>query len=250
VNEVFKKDYPEDCDFVIHHSDHEGDGSSGDFMLRFEGAIFHVYYQSSTDFGFLVRMDGFSFMTVHAIPLIHAIPASCVLFLRHTNKTPDVQGMEIELPDGTTIDSEAKVLKAQLIEKEELFDKRLLILLPYYLLRYESQLSHMGAGDEHARRIVEEFADLHQRLVDAMIEHGDALLYEQLTELMVRVSDHMAQKNEDLQQKLRAALRGDVLEQVRQEQEQSMAEMAEALVDLGVDAGLIQEAMRLVRDRH
>jgi len=54
--------------------------------------------------------------------------------------------MEVRLPDGGSFDYQAKVVKAQGYSSEELFEKRLLLLLPYYLMRYERSLEQIAAS--------------------------------------------------------------------------------------------------------
>ena len=81
---------------------------------------------------------------------------------------------------------EVRVLKAQLIDKEELFQKRLLILLPYYLMRYERELDGIDEDDAQTAHLVAECTDLRMRLAEATIDRGDTLLYEELTEVPKR----------------------------------------------------------------
>lgn len=83
-------------------------------------------------------------------------PASCVLFLRHTSSTPDVLRIEVALPDGGSFEYRTKVVKAQLVSRDEIFRKRLLVLLPYYLIRYENELSRIAGDDELSMRLVAE----------------------------------------------------------------------------------------------
>ena len=49
--------------------------------------------------------------------------------------------MKVNLSNGQSFEYETKVVKAQLFSSEEIFEKRLLLLLPYYLMRYEKALT-------------------------------------------------------------------------------------------------------------
>ena len=281
VNEVFGRDYPEDCEVMRFNSEHESGESSkfDDSVFRLGDRVYHVECQSTADADMVVRMIEYDFQIAleealrKGRPYRLAFPASCVLYLRHTSTTPDVLTMEVELPDGRSFDYEVKVLKAQLIGKDELFEKRLLILLPYYLMRYERRLARMSGDGEEVSRLVEECVDLGARLAEATIERGDSLLYEQLTELIIRISDYLTRQNADLQRKVRAAMGGVVLEladdrarrMVQEAKEQGkeqgvdlgmdlgvdlgMDKFADALRGLGADEGLIAEAMRMAREQ-
>ena len=204
-------------------------------------------------------------------------PASCVLYLRHNNATPDALSMEVVLPNGDTFDYSVRVFKAQAVGKEELFQKRLLILLPYYLMRYERKLASIDGDEEWTVRLIAECTELRIELADATLSRGDDLLYEELTELIIRVSDYLTRANEALQKKVRAAMGGEVLEllndraerMAREAEERGLADgmkrgmergmeqglergasdLAELLRARGVEEDLIEEAMAALRER-
>lgn len=120
--------------------------------------------------------------------------------------------MKVNLPDGDSFQYKAKVVKAQLYDRDEIFKKRLLLLLPYYLMRYEKSFDSIAADNARVARLVEECVDLHSRLVNATLASDDRLLYEELVELVTRVSDYMLSKHDELRGKVRNAMGGEVLE--------------------------------------
>jgi hypothetical protein len=181
--------------------------------------------------------------------------------------------MEVTLPNNASFDYEVRVLKAQLISKEELFQKRLLILLPYYLMRYEQELASIDKDDAQTSRLVAECTDLRMRLAEATIDKGDTMLYEELTELIIRVSDHLTRAYVALQKKVRAAMGGEVLELlndraerlereaesrglerglkrgIEQGIEQGASDLADLLKGLGVGEEVINDAMSALREK-
>ncbi|MDO4807435.1 MAG: hypothetical protein Q4A07_09305 [Coriobacteriales bacterium] len=173
--------------------------------------------------------------------------------------------MEVVLPNGGLFDYEVKVFKVQLIGKEELFKKRLLILLPYYLMRYEQRLAAIEKDDEQTAHLIAECIELRMQLAEATIDKGDALLYEELTELIIRVSDYLTHAYAALQKKVRAAMGGEVLELLndkaerwkreaekrglKQGLEQGASELAELLKGLGVGEVVINDAMEMLREK-
>ena len=226
--------------------------------------MYHVECQSTSDTTMAVRMVEYDF----AIALEQALasgepyemdfPSSCVLFLRHDDSTPDVLTIRVNLPDGESFDYHAKIMKAQRYDSDELFAKHLLLLLPFYLMRYERLLAAIAADDDRTARLLEECAELRDRLERETVGSGDQLLYEQLTELIIRVSDHVMRAYEALQQKVRAVMGGEVLELLndkaerlqreaedrgmRKGREEGIAELLK-LRDLGVDESLVAAAV-------
>jgi hypothetical protein len=68
--------------------------------------------------------------------------------LRHSARTPDELVCKVRFPDGAVHDYRTKVIKAQKYGNDELFEKRLLLLTPFYLMRYERELSRIERGIE------------------------------------------------------------------------------------------------------
>lgn len=285
INEVFGRNYSESNEIIRFNSEHEGHKGTvvDDSVFRLGDKIYHIECQSNADSNMVVRMIEYDF----AIALEDALakgkpyrlefPASCVLYLRHNNATPDALSMEVVLPNGDTFDYSVRVFKAQTVGKEELFQKRLLILLPYYLMRYERELASIDGDEEWTVRLIAECTELRIELADATLGRGDDLLYEELTELIIRVSDYLTRANEALQKKVRAAMGGEVLEllndraerMAREAEERGLADgmkrgmergleqgmkqgasdLAELLRARGVEEDLIEEAMAALRER-
>ena len=97
----------------------------------------------------------------------------------------------------------------------------------------------------------------------ATLGNGDTLLYEELTELTIRVSDYLARANGALRRKVRVAMGGEVLELMRdraerlereaevrgieQGIEQGASEMSSLLRERGIDPALLEEVEALVK---
>lgn len=273
INEVFGRNYSESNEIVRFSSEHEGHKGTvvDDSVFRLGDKIYHIECQSKADSNMVVRMIEYDF----AIALEDALsrgkpyrlefPASCVLYLRHTSATPDALSIEVVLPNDDTFDYSVRVFKAQAVGKEELFQKRLLILLPYYLMRYERELAGIDRDEGWTAQLIAECTELRIELADATLGRGDDLLYEELTELIIRVSDYLTRANEALQKKVRAAMGGEVLEllndraerMAREAEERGLADgmkqgasnLAELLRARGVEEDLIEEAMAALRER-
>lgn len=88
-------------------------------------------------------------------------PHASVLYLRTESTTPSSIWMRIITPGGE-VSYEIPVVKVQDYSLEEIFDKRLLFLLPYYFLRYKLELLENNADARLALR--QTYQDIFQRL--------------------------------------------------------------------------------------
>lgn len=71
--------------------------------------------------------------------------------------------------------------------------------------------------------------------VIATLAKGEPLLYEQLLELVIRVSDHMLKAHETLRQKARRTMGGEVLELMRDRAEHLEREAREQGIKIGIE---------------
>ena len=231
--------------------------------------VYHLECQSTHDASMVVRMIEYDFSIAlqealeQGAPYRMKFPSSCVLLLRHTSETPDYLEMEVEMPDSKPFRYHAKIYKTQLVSEEEIFRRRLLILLPFYLMRYEKELSSLDAESDAAAALIRECREIRMRLADLTLLQGDELLYRQITELIIRVSDHLLAANEPLNRKVRPAMGGEVLELMDDKIERSRKEgiqegialgrqegferaesiLAEQLAALGIDRAVIDRMM-------
>ena len=66
-------------------------------------------------------------------------PKSCVLFLRSSGNTPDYLEADVVFPDGNTYLYSIPTIKMADYTKDSIFEKNLLMLLPFYIMRYEKK---------------------------------------------------------------------------------------------------------------
>lgn len=246
INEVFGRNYPQDSPIVRFSDEHEGLRGTiiDDTVFRLAEKIYHVECQSTADASMVVRMIEYDFHIAleealsEGEPYELDFPASCVLYLRHTTRTPDVLCVKVNLPDGGSFRYETKVVKAQLFSSDEIFSKRLLLLLPYYLMRYEQSLAAIASDDQRSEQLVYECSALRSELESAVLRMGDTPLYEELVELIIRVSDHLLAAYETLRKRVRKAMGGEVLELWRERAERLEREAEARGIEQGLKQGI------------
>lgn len=271
VNEAFGRDYPADAEVVPYGVEHETPAGAriADSVFRLGGRLYHAECQSTADGAMALRMIEYDFAialdeAVRAgAPYEMTLPESCVLFLRHTASTPDRLTVRVNLPGGGSFDYGTRVVKAQEFTGDEIFEKRLLLLLPFYLMRYEEDLGEIAADDGRTEALLSELSGLRVRLEAATLAQGETLLYGRLTELIIEVADRLLAADEALRGKVRRTMGGEVLEfaderaerlgregeerGLKQGIEQGIEGIASRLREQGVDESLLQAAIAEVR---
>ena len=256
INEAFGRDYPADEQIMQFNSEH--DNATGttvaDSVFRLRDKLYHIECQSTPDSNMVVRMIEYGFAialeeTLRAgEPYEMDFPESCVLFLRHNEKTPDVLEMKVNVPGGESFVYCSRVVKAQNYTSEELFAKRLFLLLPYYLMRYEKSLADIAQDGVRTAELVAECAQIRRCLELATLEKGDALLYEELVELIIKVSDYMLRAYDALRKEVRAAMGGEVFELMHERAERLHLEGIEQGKAEGIEQGKEQVLLDLVQE--
>lgn len=248
INEAFGRSYPDDEPVVRFSNEHESPRGSriSDTVFRLKDKIYHLECQSTADSNMVIRMIEYDFAIAlegalaAGAPYEMDFPESCVLFLRHASNTPDILEMKVNLPGGDSFIYEAKVVKAQHYRSDEIFGKKLLLLLPYYLMRYEKGLESIAGSNTRTAELLAECAELRANLEEATLAAGDELLYEQLVELIIKVSDYMLRAHEVLRRKVRRAMGGEVLELMREHAERMEREAEERGMKQGIKQGIEQ----------
>ena len=181
VNEAFQTDYPLDADvklynneFFITTGNDQKRITDSNFSIAGETTIrYHFECQSTEDGSLTLRL--FEYGSQIALTMADyskdestfIFPHAAVLYLRTETSTPSSIRMKIVTPGGD-VSYEIPVVKVQDYGLEEIFEKRLLFLLPYYFLRYQLELLER---DVDARlELRRTYQDIFQRL--SLLEQG------------------------------------------------------------------------------
>ena len=98
---------------------------------------------------------------------------SCIIYLRSTKNTLTEEVLEMELPDGQEISYRVPVLKLKDYSIDEIFEKNLLILLPYYIMNYEKDFFKVAEDEEWAQKLVEEYRSVMKRLLKGCAKNSN-----------------------------------------------------------------------------
>lgn len=246
VNEVFHTSYGRDTKIEQLRNEHhtkEGEVVTDSF-LKIGECLYHIECQSWPDSTMTVRMIEYDFAA--ALDLIRKeenlyemdFPESCVLYLRHNSKTPDTLKMKVNFPGNESIIYSVPIIKVQEYTKDEIFEKNLLMFLPFYLLRYEKQLKKMDENPEELKRLIAEYEDIRKKLEIICTEDERSALYTDLSRLIVRIADYLLAESPESKERMDDVMGGKVLEL---ESERLIRESKE----IGMEAGMEEKGIQV-----
>ena len=219
VNEEFHQNCPLNAEIEsLNLESHKKEGHVvADSVFKIENHFYHVECQSSIDNTIAVRILEYDFYIAmknmtKGIDDIYEIefPKSCVIYLRHNKNTKDIMKVRLKITDTMTFHYEVPVVKAQKYTVEEIFEKKLFLLLPFYIMRYE-KIGNNTTDKEEIERIVEEYKEIVSKMEDAFYSanytDGKRLCAE-LQELMKRLAEYTFENNEDAKRKIGGAIMG------------------------------------------
>ena len=219
INEVFGTAYAEDQKFLQLRNEHyEKFGKIvTDSIIQIEGHLYHIECQSKKDGDMVLRMIEYDF----AIAIEHSVmdkgiieidfPESCVLYLRNHRDMPDHHTARIRFADGQTVTYKGPVIMAQDYTVDSIFEKRLLALLPYRILRYEHFLKSNSVNPKKIERMLDDYRLICGKL-QQMQEHEDASgLYVDIIALINKLADYVIPDDNPAKERLGEIMGGQIL---------------------------------------
>ncbi|MBR3722507.1 MAG: hypothetical protein IKN12_07035, partial [Selenomonadaceae bacterium] len=92
-----------------------------------------------------------------------SFPHSAVLALRSPLNSPDSMQISVVTPNGE-IKYSVPIIKAQQYGLEEIFEKRLLFLLPFYIFSREKELPECNGNEEKLGELIAEYMQIREKL--------------------------------------------------------------------------------------
>ena len=90
-------------------------------------------------------------------------PNTAVLYLRSYKKTPDKMKYVIVTPGGT-VQYDIPIMKVQTYSLDDLFEKRLLLLIPFYIFSHESNFPEYNSNEQKLKELKAEYQVILERL--------------------------------------------------------------------------------------
>ena len=139
-------------------------------------------------------------------------PNTAVMYLRSYKKTPDKIKYVIVTPGGT-VQYDVPIMKVQSYSLDEIFEKRLLMLIPFYIFSHEKSFSEYNNNEQKLEELKAEYRIILERL-DDLEKQGIIGAFDKRTiiDLSSDVINEIARKYENVQKGIGAMMRGPLIQ--------------------------------------
>ena len=219
INEVFGTNYPLDTEIIQGRNEHltkSGKKITDSYIIIGEKR-YHMECQSTEDSTMILRMIEYDF----AIGLEYAeeedgiyqirFPYSCVLYLRG-DSPKDCMNLKLVFSEGQSVNYKVPVLRMQWYSLEELLTKNLVMLLPFYVIRYEKLREQLETDGTLRKELYTEYREIETYLEKLFLESGQEKSFRDMLELINRIAGYIFSKSEKIKEGLGEIMGGQVLE--------------------------------------
>ena len=139
-------------------------------------------------------------------------PNTAVIYLRSYKKTPDKMKYVIVTPGGT-VQYDVPLMKVQAYSLDDIFEKNLLLLIPFYIFSHEKSFSEYNKNEQKLEELKGEYLEILKRLDE--LERQEVIgAFDKRTiiELSNDVIREIAQKYENVQKGVGDIMGGALIE--------------------------------------
>ena len=219
INEVFHTNYSEDTDFEQLRNEHyEKYGKIiTDSIIRIGPHLYHIECQSKRDADMVIRMFEYDI----SIALEHTskaediweieFPRSCVLYVRNHRHLPEYHTAIVKFADGQQVTYQVPIIHAQKYTVNALFEKQLLILLPYHILRYEYFLKSNKTNEKKVEQLLKDYRKINQLLMETAEKEKKSGLYQNMICVIQEIADYIIPKDSEVRKGIGDIMGGNIL---------------------------------------
>ena len=219
INEVFGKNYPADIPITQMRNEHQTKSGEiiTDSRLLIADKIYHIECQSTSDSKMVLRMIEYDFaISLEDAKMENGIyrmyfPHSCVIYLRGKGRKDNLT-LEIIMPDGQKLKYSLPAVYVEKYTRDTIFQKKLFLLLPYYIMRYEKQKEILDQDEEKLKILLDEYADIQRKLHESLLNQDMEEYYTDMVSFITKVSDYIFRDSEKTKKGLEKTMGGEVLE--------------------------------------
>ena len=261
INEAFGTAYAQDIPILRGENEHHTVNGKiiTDSYLIIGSRKYHLECQSTEGSTMILRMIEYDF----AIGLEYAekeddiyqirFPHSCVLYLRG-GSLKDHMDLNLIFPDGQSVKYTVPVLRMQWYSLEELLEKNLIMLLPFYIIRYEKLKEQLEKNGSLREELYEEYRSIEKYLEEIFLFKGHEKAFRDMMELINRITGYIFSESEKIKEGLGEIMGGKVLElesdRLIKQGEQIGLERGERLgLERGLERGSVEKLVELVIKR-
>ena len=244
VNEAFHEKYElREKVNVFHNEFFVGDRQQKERITDSHIGIgdkrYHAECQSSTDGTITVRI--FEYDAQIAVENVQTekdettftFPYSALLYLRCPSNTPRTMRVTYKVPNGG-ISYEIPILKVPEYTADEILEKELYFLIPFYIFAYEKEVEKINDSPERMEDLLQVYKGFAE-LLQQKVTEGRLTEYERqvIRDMTVKVADSLVAKWSNVRKGVEDIMGGEILE---------------LEVDKIVDRAVVDTMISLVRD--
>ena len=276
VNEAFGKSYTGHEKIIFRSNEHLSSEKNSKNKKRITDSTFTIMgekpenyifeCQSSPDNSMIVRMfeyaarEAFDTRELSGNTLYVTIPNAAVLFLRSTKNTPDIMKVDLTTPGGHN-SFDFHVMKMKDYSLQNLFEKGLYFLLPFYIFVHEESFAVYNTDDRKRKLLTDDYISFMEQLKQAE-ENGLISTYEcgAILDMSRKVLEHIAANYDAVKKGVQEIMGGRVLDYETKRiynagkadgvtegkiegETESMKRTARKLYEMGMNLSFISEAV-------
>lgn len=264
VNEIFKSNYTGSEQVILKENEIFLRQQNGEEEKRVTDSSFaivdntvlkqyHLECQSSTDGSMAIRIYEYdSQIALKDSILVNGVldvnfPRSAVLYLRHNKNTPDILTICIHTPGGS-VSYDVPALKVKRYSIEEIFQKKLLFLIPFYIFTFEDHFREIEEDADKLQHMREIYSDITKRLERlCAAEELDEYTRQTICEMSEKVLGNIAEKYENIKKEVRRVMGGQVLEyEAKNILRQGIKQGMEQGIEQGIERGIADSVRKML----
>ena len=229
INEIFQEEYTGEEEILFSPNEHFLDQQDAADKKRVTDTNFkiigkavkkyHLECESSLPDGKItIRLFEYDAQialdegTVAEETLTVTFPNTAVLYLRTYKKTPDKMKYVIITPGGT-VQYDVPIMKVQSYSLDDIFDKHLLMLIPFYIFSHENKFSEYNSNEQRLEELKAEYQVILEKL-DNLEKQGMIGAFDKRTiiELSSDIINELARKYENVQKGMGDMMRGPLIQ--------------------------------------
>lgn len=220
-----------------------------DSNFQIENQRYHIECQSTIDGSILLRIFEYDAQIALSEAVVSRgrmkviFPRTALLYLRKHKNTPDHMRIEIEVP-GDRCCYQIPIMKVQDYSIDEIFEKKLYFLIPFYIFTYEKDLGEYNKKEEKRQELVQNYESLLNSL-EQVTRQGiiNELMKRTIMDMSQKVILHLSRRYDKVKERLGEIMGGQILDYEAKEIFRSG--LAEGM-ERGIENGQLLQLISLV----
>ena len=219
INEVFGTNYPSNVEIIQGRNEHltkNGKKITDSYIIIGEKR-YHMECQSTEDSTMILRMIEYDFaISVEYAEKVHGVyrmqfPHSCILYLRGDVREKTVS-MELQFPDNQVVQYKVPVIRIEWYSIKEILEKDLIMLLPFYIMRYEKMKQQLENDEVLREKLFQEYEMIAKYLEQKLLNCGLEKEFRDISELISKIVEYSFSESKNIRKGLGEIMGGQVLE--------------------------------------